>query len=165
MQTSFDAGFSGTSFVKCEEGTKKTSLETPKNIDGKQLVLGLGPVQTSFWRLLKLVPLEGVQKHLHVFRRGRNKNEEASSIADSGTQSMIDEAEAQPQPLEIQEGPDGISLNPLPDADRGLVEANSSQIYGKSSAGVGNSKRWHRVPYLPSYVPFGQVVIIFFWFQ
>nr|XP_019708458.1 uncharacterized protein LOC105051217 isoform X2 [Elaeis guineensis] len=160
VQTSFDAGFTGTSFVKREEETKKTSLETPKNIDGKQLVLGLGPVQTSFWRLLKLVPLEGVQKHLHVFRRGGNKNEEASSVADSGMQSMIDEAEAQPQPLEIQEGPDGISLNPLPDADRGLVEANSSQIYGKSSAGVGNSKRWRRVPYLPSYVPFGQLYLL-----
>ncbi|XP_008811656.2 uncharacterized protein LOC103722760 isoform X2 [Phoenix dactylifera] len=160
VQTSFDAGFTGTSFVKREEGTKKTSLETLKKIDGKQLVLGLGPVQTSFWRLLKLVPLEAVQKHLHVFRKGGNKNEEASSIPDSGMQSMIDETEAEPQPLEIQEGPDGISLNPLPDADKGLIEANSSQIYGKSSAGAGNSKRWRRVPYLPSYVPFGQLYLL-----
>ncbi|KAK7812200.1 putative leucine-rich repeat receptor-like protein kinase [Quercus suber] len=55
-----DAESTNISMLKREEGIDKL-----KEDDGKQLVLGLGPVQSSFWRLSRLVPFEGVMRQLN----------------------------------------------------------------------------------------------------
>ena len=46
--TQVDAGTSGSSMSISEEGVKKQKAEELKEDEGEQLVLGLGPVQTSF---------------------------------------------------------------------------------------------------------------------
>lgn len=156
QQQPSDEGFDGS---KYEDETSRSSVKQPKRNGGEQLVLGLGPVQTSFWRLSNLVPLDSVLKHLNVFTKVGSQSEDMSSIETHGIQSAIDETDTEPQSLEIQEGSDGISLTPLVDTDRGIAEANGNNVIGKGSSKVGESRQWHRVPYLPSYVPFGQVAI------
>ncbi|KAG9143538.1 hypothetical protein Leryth_015963 [Lithospermum erythrorhizon] len=47
-------------------GSGKLKLDKGET-EGEQLVLGLGPVQTSFWRLSKLVPLEAVKKQFYRY--------------------------------------------------------------------------------------------------
>ena len=82
-------------------------------------------------------------------------------MPDRGVPLTVDETEAEPQSLEIEEGYEGISLNPLPDKeDRGPSETNGAPVDAKNSIRVGTSRRWRRVPYLPSYVPFGQVRVL-----
>lgn len=144
--------------VKGEDVSKRSSITKSKDTNGVQLVLGLGPIQTSVWRLSKLVPLEGVRRHLSIFRRVKNVVREASHVADHGIPLAVDEAGTQLQPLEIEEGSEGISLIPLPDKENiESLETNGTLADAKNSAGVGNSRRWSRVPSFPSYVPFGQV--------
>ncbi|KAF6165466.1 hypothetical protein GIB67_028025 [Kingdonia uniflora] len=126
--------------------------------EGDQLVLGLGPVQNSFWRLSKLVPLQGVQKQLSSFMGKNIEQRDISSATNAGPPSTIDEVEAAPQFLEIQEGSDGISLKPFSNIDEGEPDDLKSGLVSESSTTVSvDSKGWRRVPYLPSYVPFGQV--------
>ena len=63
-----DARTSGSSMSKSEEGVKKQKAEKLKENEGEQLVLGLGPVQTSFWRLSRLVPLESVRRQFNKYK-------------------------------------------------------------------------------------------------
>ena len=152
---------SGTTLVKSEEVSKRSTITKSKETIGEQLVLGLGPVQTSVWRLSKLVPLEAVRKHLNIFKSVVKGVGQASSMADRDVPLTIDETEAEPQSLEIEEGSEVISLNPLPDKeDRGPFETNGTVVDAKNNIRVGNSKPWHRVLNLPSYVPFGQVRVL-----
>lgn len=162
VQTSPDSRNSRTVLVKGEEVSEASNITKSPETDGEQLVLGLGPVQTTVWRLSKLVPLEGVRKHLNMFNKRETGVGYASPVADRGVPLTVDEADAEPQSLEIQENSEGISLNLLPKKeDSGCAEANGSLNDAKNSTKVGNSSRWRRVPYLPSYVPFGQVSIHF----
>ncbi|XP_043709847.1 uncharacterized protein LOC122658795 [Telopea speciosissima] len=160
LQSSAELGTSGPSLVKLEdrfEGSK--SVKTKEN-EGEQLVLGLGPVQNSFWRLSRLVPLESVRKQINKFTRRQIEPAEINSGASGAGLTSTDD-EVAPQSLEIQEGSDGISLKPLFDADKdALDEAKSSNAIGKSSTTMDNSGGWRRVPYLPSYVPFGQLYLL-----
>ena len=63
--------------------------------------------------------------------------------------------------LVIQEGSDGISLKPFSDIDKAPPEvAISGKLVEQADIKGGDSKSWSRVPYLPSYIPFGQVYIM-----
>jgi hypothetical protein len=154
------ASFVNTTDGKSEEN-KETSTERAEENNGEQLVLGVGPVQKSLWRLSKLVPLEGVRKSLSVFQKQSIFFGKTSTQLDSYLQSKVDESEEEPQSLEIQEGSEGISLTPLSDNRGGLTEENITAEKSNASE-VGGSQRWGRVPSLPSYVPFGEVSIISF---
>ncbi|KAJ4969426.1 hypothetical protein NE237_016127 [Protea cynaroides] len=158
-QSPADVGPSGPSLVKLEDRIEVSKTVKTKENDGEQLVLGLGPVQNSFWRLSRLVPLEGVRNQLNRFTRRQIEPTEINSGPDASLTSTDDEVA--PQSLEIQEGSDGISLKPLSDTDKEAPdEAKNSNAIGKRSPIMGNASRWHRVPYLPSYVPFGQLYLL-----
>ncbi|XP_010241772.1 PREDICTED: uncharacterized protein LOC104586294 isoform X2 [Nelumbo nucifera] len=159
LQTPGNVGISGSSSVKHDERVEKPQTVKLKETEGEQLVLGLGPVQNSFWRLSRLVPLEGVRRQLSRFRGRQRETGETSSMTKSGLSSTVDEVEAAPESLEIQEGSDGISLKLLSDKED-LDEAKRSKIAEKSSVTSGNSMGWRRMPYLPSYVPFGQLYLL-----
>ncbi|KAG9447956.1 hypothetical protein H6P81_014084 [Aristolochia fimbriata] len=144
-------------------GTERSGrMKTKKNDVEQQLVLGVGPVQNSFWRLSRLVPIEGFRRRLdRVKDRTSQFREEASGVAaDSVVTSMTDDVEATPLSLEIQEGSDGISLSPLPEMDGVCDAASGSQKVDKSGSKTETSGRWRRVPYLPSYVPFGELYLL-----
>lgn len=141
--------------AKSDEENDAKSVCSKEN-NGEQLVLGVGPVQKSLWRLSKLVPLEGVRKSLSVLQKQTNIFGKAPSQLDNFLQSKVDESEEGLQSLEIQEGSEGIALTPLSDKDGGLTEENNKTDKTNVSE-VGGSKRWNRVPSLPSYVPFGEV--------
>ncbi|GJN21077.1 hypothetical protein PR202_gb08525 [Eleusine coracana subsp. coracana] len=144
--------------AKPEENVERNA-ERPKESNGEQLVLGVGPVQKSLWRLSKLVPLEGVRKSLSVLQKQANVVGKASSQLDSYLQSKVDESDEEPQSLEIQEGSEGIALTPLSDKDGGHSEENNRTEKRNASEARG-SKRWSRVPSLPSYVPFGELYLL-----
>lgn len=143
-----EIGVTNKSVVKGQSG-----IEKKKDAEGEQLVLGLGPVQNSFWRLSRLVPLEGVRRQINKYR---GKQFDSTDV--SGSRSTILEEEAiEPQSLEIQEGSDGISLKPISDPGN---KPSDITLAGKSTEKTqkdSDQRRWRRVPYLPSYVPFGQV--------
>ncbi|CAL0329539.1 unnamed protein product [Lupinus luteus] len=142
--------------TKHEQGVGK-----PKENDEEQLVLGVGPVQRSFWRLSRLVPLEGLQRKFSKHRERQMSSVETTSVHDSLASSLIGEEVVEPQSLEIQEGSDGISLKPLPDTEKHALEAvTNGKTDTKSNTMTGNEKTWRRVPYLPSYVPFGQLYLL-----
>lgn len=144
------------SMLKREEGIEKL-----KENDGEQLVLGLGPVQSSFWRLSKLVPLESVRRQFNKYTGKRVDSVETSSSVNSVATTLADDEVVEPQSLEIQEGSDGISLKPFSDTDKGPLDvATSGKLEEQGSIKGGDSRTWRRVPYLPSYVPFGQVYIM-----
>lgn len=144
------------SMKKRDEGIEKL-----KENEGEQLVLGLGPVQSSFWRLSRLVPLEGVRRQLNKYRGKRVEFVETSTSADSVSKTLVEDEINGPQSLEIQEGSDGISLKPFSDTDKGLPEvATSGKLVEQGDIKGGDSKSWRRVPYLPSYVPFGQLYLL-----
>ncbi|KAI7982539.1 Protein EDS1B [Camellia lanceoleosa] len=147
---------------KREEGVKKQKAEKLKEIEGEQLVLGLGPVQTSFWRLSRLVPLEGVKRQFNKYKGKHVDPVETSSASDSAVTSSFDDEAAAPLSLEIQEGSDGISLKPFPETETGPQgEARDAKSSGKMNTGdTDNNRAWRRVPYLPSYVPFGQLYLL-----
>jgi len=153
-----EASFINKTDVKSEENTV-TSAEKPKENNGEQLVLGVGPVQKSLWRLSKLVPLEGVRKSLSVIQKQTNVFGKAPSQLDSYLQSKVDESEEEPQSLEIQEGSQGIALTPLSDKDGGHDE-DSNRTEKINASETVSSKRWTRVPSLPSYVPFGELYLL-----
>ena len=63
--------------------------------------------------------------------------------------------------LVIQKGSDGISLKLFSDIDKAPPEvAISGKLVEQADIKGGDSKSWSRVPYLPSYIPFGQVYIM-----
>jgi hypothetical protein len=142
------------------ESTNLSKLKREEGIenDGEQLVLGLGPVQSSFWRLSKLVPLESVKRQFKKYTGKRVDSVETSSLANSVATTLAEDEVVEPQSLEIQEGSDGISLKPFPDTNKGPLDvATSGKVEEQGSIKGGDSRTWRRVPYLPSYVPFGQV--------
>ncbi|KAM3241529.1 hypothetical protein ACQJBY_054426 [Aegilops geniculata] len=153
-----EASFANRVDVRSEEN-KKTSTEGAVDNNREQLVLGVGPVQKSLWRLSKLVPVEGVRKSLSVLQKQANIFEKASTQLDSYLQSKVDESEEEPWSLEIQEGSEGIALTPLSDNHGGTTEENNRTEKINSSK-VGCSKRWSRVPSLPSYIPFGELYLL-----
>ncbi|XP_023874497.1 uncharacterized protein LOC111987036 [Quercus suber] len=151
-----DAESTNISMLKREEGIDKL-----KEDEGEQLVLGLGPVQSSFWRLSRLVPLEGVMRQLNKYRGKRFVSAETSTSADSVATSFVEDEVVGPQSLVIQEGSDGISLEPFSDTDKAPPEvATSGKLAEQGDIKGGDSKSWRRVPYLPSYVPFGQLYLL-----
>ncbi|XP_048533636.1 uncharacterized protein LOC125512585 isoform X5 [Triticum urartu] len=153
-----EASFANRVDARSEEN-KKTSTEGAMDNNREQLVLGVGPVQKSLWRLSKLVPVEGVRKSLSVLKKQANIFEKASTQLDSYLQSKVDESEEEPWSLEIQEGSEGIALTPLSDNHGGTTEENNRTEKINSSK-VGCSKRWSRVPSLPSYIPFGELYLL-----
>ncbi|XP_042435726.1 uncharacterized protein LOC122021645 isoform X2 [Zingiber officinale] len=154
QQPSLHEGSDGSNF---EEEASRSTFQKGKINDGDELVLGVGPVQTSIWRLKNLVPLEAVHKHLNVFKKVGNENESVSSLENCSSPPAFGITNLEPESLEIQEDSDGISLTPL-DPDRTV--ANEIHVTRKTSTRIGESRRWHRVPSLPSYVPFGQLYLL-----
>lgn len=144
---------SGTSpsVSKYGEGFEKQKTNRSKENEGEQLVLGLGPVQNPFWRLSRLVPIEGLRRQF--YNRGNKVEPIETSTTDSASTSTIDDLVTTPQSLEIEESSDGISLRPLPEKNEDSKNEKSSTSYSSN----GDKKRWRRIPSLPSYVPFGQV--------
>ncbi|KAL9228371.1 hypothetical protein vseg_003960 [Gypsophila vaccaria] len=128
--------------------------------NGEQLVLGVGPLQIPFWRLARLVPLEGIRKHLP----GQKVNQpvKSSSVVDpESATSLSNDNAAGPQSLEIEEGSDVVSLKPISKVD---VEASTSDTMSntleKSGKLEGDRASWGQMPYLPSYVPFGELYLL-----
>ncbi|KAG2669700.1 hypothetical protein I3760_14G045200 [Carya illinoinensis] len=146
-----EAESSNFSMLKHDEGIEKL-----KDNEGEQLVLGLGPVQRSFWTLSRLVPLESVRRQLNKYREKGVNSVETSSSADSVAANWVEDDVVEPQSLEIQEGSDGISLKPISDTDKVLPDvATSGKLAEQGNMKAGDGGNWRRVPYLPSYVPFG----------
>lgn len=141
--------------------SKREDSDKSKDSKGERLVIGLGPVQTSFWRLSRLVPLDSVRRHLSKFRERNGGSVEAISSSDSAAASLIEDEEGEPQSLEIQEGSDGISLKPISETGKGLQDLSmgGKSEQKSSTAKGGDGRKWGGVPYLPSYVPFGEVCI------
>ncbi|XP_027334122.1 uncharacterized protein LOC113848908 isoform X2 [Abrus precatorius] len=143
-------------FRKQEQGVGK-----PKGNDVEQLVLGVGPVQRSFWRLSRLVPLEGLRRQFSKHREKRTSFVETNSLHDSLPNTLIEEEVVEPQSLEIQEGSDVISLKPFPETGKRSSEVpTNGKSDTKGNAMTGDERKWRRVPYLPSYVPFGQLYLL-----
>ncbi|KAK6937870.1 Fungal lipase-like domain [Dillenia turbinata] len=135
------------------------STQKPKENEGERLVLGLGPVQNSFWRLSRLVPLEGIKRQINRYK-GKPTDTEKSSGSESAVTSSINVV-AVPQSLEIQEGSDGVSLKPVSDSDgEPSNEATAGKVAGNSNINTRDRRSWRSVPYLPSYVPFGQLYLL-----
>ncbi|KAJ0926982.1 putative fungal lipase-like domain, alpha/Beta hydrolase [Helianthus annuus] len=142
-----------------KKDTISEKQKAKKENENEQLVLGLGPVNNSFWRLSKLVPLDAVRRQLNKYT-GNNFDSSVNSAADSNITSSIEDVEDAPQSLEIEEDSDGISLKPFPITDKGdLSETINGNSSGKSKS-TDKRKAWHRVPTLPSYVPFGQLYLL-----
>ncbi|KAG6630904.1 hypothetical protein CIPAW_13G053400 [Carya illinoinensis] len=140
---------------------RKDGIEKLKENQGEQLVLGLGPVQRSFWRLSRLVPLESVRRKFNKYGGNQVGSVEMSSSADSVATALVEDDVVEPQSLEIQEGSDGISLKPISDTIKGPPDvATSGKLAEQESSKGGDGRSWRRVPYLPSYVPFGQLYLL-----
>ena len=135
--------------LKREEATDKV-----KEKEGEQLVLGLGPVQNSVWRLSKLVPLDSVRRQLNKYRGKKVGSVEPFSTTDSSATAFVADEVVEAQSLEIEEGSDGISLKPISDARPDTD--TSGKFPEKSATKSVDGRKWGSVPYLPSYVPFGQ---------
>ncbi|KAL0417982.1 UNVERIFIED_CONTAM: hypothetical protein Sradi_1211700 [Sesamum radiatum] len=149
------------SVSKYREGMEKQKPEVLKENEGEQLVLGLGPVQNSFWRLSRLVPLEGVRRQIYKYTGRKIDPVETSVFTDSSATSSIDDMVTAPQSLEIEEGSDGISLWPLPEKNGEIsLGVKNEKSSGDSNSGSGNKRVWRRIPSLPSYVPFGQLYLL-----
>ncbi|TQD77042.1 hypothetical protein C1H46_037434 [Malus baccata] len=131
----------GISMLKSEEAVGKG-----KENDGERLVLGLGPVQTSMWRLSKLVPLEGIRRQFNKYRGKKVYSVEASSQSDYVAATVVDDDMVEPQSLEIQEGSDGISLKPISDTDKEPpYVVPSGKSVRKSSTKNGDDSTWRRL--------------------
>ncbi|KAK4440972.1 hypothetical protein Salat_0432100 [Sesamum alatum] len=149
------------SVSKYREGMEKQKSEVLKENEGEQLVLGLGPVQNSFWRLSRLVPIEGVRRQIYKYTGKKVDPVETSVFTDSAATSSIDDIVTAPQSLEIEEGSDGISLRPLPEKNGEIsLGVKNEKSSGDSNSGSGNKRVWRRIPSLPSYVPFGQLYLL-----
>ncbi|GFQ00133.1 hypothetical protein PHJA_002157300 [Phtheirospermum japonicum] len=147
------------SVTKYKEVVEKQKAERLKENEGEQLVLGLGPVQNSFWRLSRLVPIEGFRK---FYNRGRTVDSVGTSVVtDSAATSSIEDIVTAPQSLEIEEGSDGISLRPLPEKNEEIPGGlKNEKTLGHGNGSSGDKKAWRSIPSLPSYVPFGQLYLL-----
>lgn len=146
--------------ISIQEEIEKSGSQKPKENNKEQLVLGLGPARTSLWRLSRLVPLEGFREQVNKCTGKKIDPVGASSEPNSDT-SSIEDVVAKTQPLEIQEGSDGISLKPLSEAnDRPLDNAITGKSDEKINTKAVDRKDRRQVPYLPSYVPFGQLYLL-----
>lgn len=153
-----DGGASVSMSKSSELSLLKQKIEKPKDDEREQLVLGVGPVQNSFWRLSRLVPLEGVRKQLYRYRG--KKVEPLETPTDSDSIASVNDIADTPQSLEIQEGSDGISLRLLPTDQDILGEGNLGKSVAESNVNNGDKRGWRRMPYLPLYVPFGQLYLL-----
>lgn len=144
---------------KRDGGVEKGTIEKLKENEEEQLVMGVGPVQSPFWRLSRLVPLEGVRRQLDKYR-GRQVGLPKTTSTDSMRTSSMEDIAVRPQSLEIQEGADGISLQPFAENDNGPLDVATEKLADKSGINDGDTRRWNRLPYLPSYVPFGELYIL-----
>lgn len=150
-------GNQGNGGVKLE-GTKlrESQGDKLKENGGEQLVIGVGPVQTPFWRLSRLVPIEGIKRHL-MGQKGTETSDKAPSESESAASSLTDNTTA-PQSLEIEEGCNGVSLMPISDSDAKAPALDTGRkAPEKSGNNEGDGRAWGRMPSLPSYVPFGEV--------
>ncbi|XP_019263726.1 PREDICTED: uncharacterized protein LOC109241438 isoform X3 [Nicotiana attenuata] len=154
-----DGGASLSTSTSSELSLLKQKTEKAKDNEGEQLVLGVGPVQNSFWRLSRLVPLEGVRKQLYRYR-GKKVEPLETSTTDSVSMPSVNDITNTPQSLEIQEGSDGISLRPLPTDEDITGEDKMGKSVAESNTNNGDKKGWRRMPYLPLYVPFGQLFLL-----
>nr|XP_009593452.2 uncharacterized protein LOC104090107 [Nicotiana tomentosiformis] len=154
-----DGGASVSTSESSELSLLKQKTEKAKDNEGEQLVLGVGPVQNSFWRLSRLVPLEGVRKQLYRYR-GKKVEPLETPTTDSVSMPSVNDITNTPQSLEIQEGSDGISLRPLPTDEDIPSEDKMGKSVAESNTNNGDKKGWRRMPYLPSYVPFGQLFLL-----
>ncbi|KAK4268198.1 hypothetical protein QN277_024884 [Acacia crassicarpa] len=140
--------------------TNEQGVGKDKENGRERLVLGVGPVQRSFWRLSRLVPLEGLRRQLSKHRESQASSMETTLVPDSLPSTSIEEV-VEPQSLEIQEGSDSISLKPLPNTDKHALEATANgKTDSKTDTITGDKGAWRRVPSLPSYVPFGQLYLL-----
>ncbi|XP_047955012.1 uncharacterized protein LOC125201120 isoform X1 [Salvia hispanica] len=147
------------SVSKYVEGFEKQKANRQKENEGEQLVLGLGPVQNSFWRLSRLVPIEGLRRQFS--NKGNRVEPIETSATDSSATSTIDDLVTTPQSLEIEESSDGISLRPLPNKSEDITGGmKNDKSSGASNTSIGDKRRWRRIPSLPSYVPFGQLYLL-----
>ncbi|PIN01128.1 Triacylglycerol lipase [Handroanthus impetiginosus] len=142
------------------EGSEKQKAEALKENEGEQLVLGLGPVQNSFWRLSRLVPIEGLRRQISKYRGRKVDPVETPVVTDSVGTSAIDDIVAAPQSLEIEESSEGISLRPLPEKNEISGGIKNEKSSGNSNSSSGGQRSWRRIPSLPSYVPFGQLYLL-----
>ncbi|XP_054783773.1 uncharacterized protein LOC129298782 isoform X2 [Prosopis cineraria] len=141
--------------------TNEQGVEKDKENGRERLVLGMGPVQRSFWRLSRLVPMERLRRQLTKYQESQASSIESTSVPDSLASTLIEEEVLEPQSLEIQEGSDSISLKPLPNSDKHAMEATANEKTDtKSNTITGDKRAWRSVPYLPSYVPFGQLYLL-----
>ncbi|KAL8089312.1 hypothetical protein AgCh_038933 [Apium graveolens] len=86
---------------------------------------------------------------------------EMSIPSDPSRASSIEDVVAAPQSLEIQEDSNGISLKPISEKKREPPSGSKTvKSFRKISRTGGDSRTWCKVPYLPSYVPFGQVIAL-----
>nr|GMD67009.1 uncharacterized protein LOC109162383 isoform X1 [Ipomoea batatas] len=155
LPTPADVG--GSSSFSKPRGVDTQKSEKGKENEGEQLVLGVGPVQNPFWRLSRLVPLEGVRNRLYRYTGKKAEPLESSASSGSALLSSVNDITTAPQSLEIQEGSDGITLRPLPQTN----EDTSGELKnGKSSASNGDKGARRIIPSLPSYVPFGQLFLL-----
>ncbi|OIT32856.1 hypothetical protein A4A49_26164 [Nicotiana attenuata] len=155
----YDGGTSVSTSKSTELSLLKQKTEKAKENEGEQLVLGVGPVQNFFWRLSRLVPLEGVRKQLYRYR-GKKVEPRETPTTDSVSMPSVNDITNTPQSLEIQEGSDGISLRPLPTDEDISSEDKMGKSVAESNTNNGDKKGWRRMPYLPSYVPFGQLFLL-----
>ncbi|KAL0436693.1 UNVERIFIED_CONTAM: hypothetical protein Sradi_0377200 [Sesamum radiatum] len=119
------------------------------------------PEDLNFWRLSRLVPLEGVRRQIYKYTGRKVDPVETSVFTDSSATSSIDDIVTAPQSLEIEEGSDGISLRPLPEKNgETSLGVKNEKPSGDSNSGSGNKRVWRRIPSLPSYVPFGQLYLL-----
>ncbi|XP_057964023.1 uncharacterized protein LOC131155113 [Malania oleifera] len=153
-----DVGTMNSLMSKSEGELDKSRVEKLKETEGEQLVLGLGPVQSSFWRISKLVPLESVRRQFNKYRGKQVDPLEKST--DFPLASSSGDVADELQSLEIQEGSDSISLRPISDANKVPPDAAANgKLGGKSNNNI-DGRAWRRVPYFPSYVPFGQLFLL-----
>lgn len=138
------------------KGLEKQKADKLKENESEQLVLGLGPVQNPFWRLSRLVPIEGLRRQFSN-KEIRIDIIDKSVVSDSAVTSALDDIVTAPQSLEIEEGCDGISLRPLPERNEDISGGVKNEKTSGTSYSTGDKRGWRRIPSLPSYVPFGQV--------
>ncbi|KAL5562194.1 hypothetical protein UlMin_031941 [Ulmus minor] len=137
------------------------AVDKLKENEGEQLVLGVGPVQNSIWRLSKLVPLDSVRRQLNKYRGKKVDSVGTLSVLDSAATALVEDEVVETPSLEIQENSDGISLKPISDTSKELPNlATNGKFPQKNANENGEGRKWRRMPYLPSYVPFGQLYLL-----
>lgn len=133
--------------------TVSSRLKETSN-EGERLVLGLGPLQNSLWRISKLVPLVGGPKP------SKSKSLDAKDEISNSSSSFSLKDELLPESLAIQEGAEAValtSLTQITDDKRSVSEPGKAP----STEPRSNTVDWRsRVPSLPSYVPFGQLLLL-----